>query len=177
MCVAPGLTVKSRLQVLQPTHKENYYEEFNIVPSALMDKLRQGKVIIQTFQPDHPVIKSIKDRKKDEFLEWELNQRKINCHPPFSNLISLIIVGKNERTVQSNSSDLSDLIKKKFKDIDVFGPAPALLRKIRGNYRWRILIKISKNFLTQKNLKEFLVNIPTKKEVNFKIDVDPINFF
>lgn len=49
LCVAPGLTVKSRLQVLQPTHKENYYEEFNIVPAALMDKLRQGKVIIHNW--------------------------------------------------------------------------------------------------------------------------------
>jgi type III restriction enzyme len=49
LCVAPGLTVKSRLQVLQPTHEENYYEEFNIVPGALMDKLRQGKVIIHNW--------------------------------------------------------------------------------------------------------------------------------
>jgi type III restriction enzyme len=49
LCVAPGLTVKSRLQVLQPTHEENYYEEFNIVPAALMDKLRQGKVIIHNW--------------------------------------------------------------------------------------------------------------------------------
>ncbi|MBW1899812.1 MAG: DEAD/DEAH box helicase family protein, partial [Deltaproteobacteria bacterium] len=49
LVVAPGLTVKSRLQVLQPTHPENYYEEFNIVPASLMDKLRQGKVQIQNW--------------------------------------------------------------------------------------------------------------------------------
>lgn len=49
LCVAPGLTVKSRLQVLQPSHEENYYEEFNIVPAALMDKLRQGKVILHNW--------------------------------------------------------------------------------------------------------------------------------
>lgn len=49
LVVAPGLTVKSRLQVLQPTHEQNYYEEFNIVPAALMDKLRQGKVIINNW--------------------------------------------------------------------------------------------------------------------------------
>lgn len=49
LCIAPGLTVKSRLQVLQPTHEGNYYEEFNIVPAALMDKLRQGKVIIHNW--------------------------------------------------------------------------------------------------------------------------------
>ncbi len=46
LIVAPGLTVKSRLQVLQPSHDENYYETFNIVPTSLMDKLRQGKVLI-----------------------------------------------------------------------------------------------------------------------------------
>ncbi len=49
LVVAPGLTVKSRLQVLQPTNKENYYEEFNIVPASLMDKLRQGKIIIHNW--------------------------------------------------------------------------------------------------------------------------------
>lgn len=46
LVIAPGLTVKSRLQVLQPSHDENYYEAFNIVPTSLMDKLRQGKVLI-----------------------------------------------------------------------------------------------------------------------------------
>ncbi|HOG19942.1 MAG TPA: DEAD/DEAH box helicase family protein [Bacteroidales bacterium] len=49
LVVAPGLTVKSRLQVLQPTNKGNYYEEFNIVPASLMDKLRQGKIIIHNW--------------------------------------------------------------------------------------------------------------------------------
>jgi type III restriction enzyme len=49
LVVAPGLTVKSRLQVLQPSHPDNYYEEFNIVPASLMDKLRQGKVLIQNW--------------------------------------------------------------------------------------------------------------------------------
>ncbi len=49
LVVAPGLTVKSRLQVLQPTNPDNYYEEFNIVPASLMDKLRQGKIQIQNW--------------------------------------------------------------------------------------------------------------------------------
>ena len=46
LVVAPGLTVKSRLSVLNPTDKENYFEEFNIVPSGLMDSLRQAKIKI-----------------------------------------------------------------------------------------------------------------------------------
>ena len=47
--VAPGLTVKTRLQVLIPAGKSNYYDEFNIVPASLYDKLRQGKVLIENW--------------------------------------------------------------------------------------------------------------------------------
>ncbi len=49
LVVAPGLTVRSRLQVLLPAHPENYYEAFNIVPTSLMDKLRQGKVLVRNW--------------------------------------------------------------------------------------------------------------------------------
>lgn len=48
--VAPGLTVKSRLQVLQTGGNDNYYTQFNIVPTTMLDKLRQGKVIITNWQ-------------------------------------------------------------------------------------------------------------------------------
>ncbi len=46
LVVAPGLTVRSRLSVLNPNNSDNYYEEFNVVPAGLMDKLRQGKILI-----------------------------------------------------------------------------------------------------------------------------------
>ncbi len=49
LVIAPGLTVKSRLAVLEPTCAENYYDEFGIVPSALLDKLRQGKVSVRNW--------------------------------------------------------------------------------------------------------------------------------
>jgi len=49
LVVAPGLTVKSRLAVLEPARLGNYYEAFNIVPSAMLDKLRQGKVLVRNW--------------------------------------------------------------------------------------------------------------------------------
>lgn len=49
LVIAPGLTVKSRLAVLQPSHPENYYKEFGVVPSALRDKLRQGRVLVRNW--------------------------------------------------------------------------------------------------------------------------------
>ena len=49
LVVAPGLTVRNRLAVLEPSHTENYYDAFRIVPPALLDKLRQGKVVIRNW--------------------------------------------------------------------------------------------------------------------------------
>jgi type III restriction enzyme len=49
LVIAPGLTVKTRLSVLEPSHPENYYQAFRIVPEALMEKLRQGKVIVRNW--------------------------------------------------------------------------------------------------------------------------------
>ena len=49
LVIAPGLTVRNRLAVLEPSHPENYYEAFRIVPSHLLDKLRQGRVIIRNW--------------------------------------------------------------------------------------------------------------------------------
>ena len=49
LVVAPGLTVRSRLAVLKPSHPENYYEEFRVVPPALRDKLRRGRVVIRNW--------------------------------------------------------------------------------------------------------------------------------
>ncbi|MDE0485507.1 MAG: DEAD/DEAH box helicase family protein [Nitrospira sp.] len=49
LIIAPGLTVKSRLAVLEPSNSENYYEAFGIVPSSLLDKLRQGRVVVRNW--------------------------------------------------------------------------------------------------------------------------------
>ena len=49
LVVAPGLTVRSRLAVLEPAHAENYYEAFRVVPAALLDQIRQGRVIVRNW--------------------------------------------------------------------------------------------------------------------------------
>jgi len=59
LVVAPGLTVRSRLAVLKPSHPENYYEEFRVVPPSLRDKLRRGKVVIRNWHA----------------LNWETDER------------------------------------------------------------------------------------------------------
>ena len=49
LVVAPGLTVRSRLAVLEPAHAENHYEAFRVVPATLLDQLRQGRVMVRNW--------------------------------------------------------------------------------------------------------------------------------
>ena len=49
LVVAPGLTVRNRLRVREPAHPENYYDEFDVVPSGLREKLRQGKLLVRNW--------------------------------------------------------------------------------------------------------------------------------
>ena len=49
LIVAPGLTVRSRLAVLEPSHSENYYEAFRVVPPTLLEQLRQGRVVVRNW--------------------------------------------------------------------------------------------------------------------------------
>ena len=58
---------------------------------------KYGNVIIQTYQPEHPIIKMCKDYKIDEFYESEINLRKKNNQPPFSNFISIISSSKRKQ--------------------------------------------------------------------------------
>lgn len=76
LIIAPGLTVKSRLQVLYPTHEKNYYEEFNIVPPGLMDKLRQGTVLVHNWHTLSWDTQDKLDKKKEKGQLRSVDKRK-----------------------------------------------------------------------------------------------------
>ena len=137
----------------------------------------RGKVFIQTFQPNHPVIRSIITSKKENFIDWELSERKKNLQPPYSKLISLIVMNKEKTLAEDHSFKIIKKLRQDFSEIVCFGPSPAPLFKIRNNYRWRILIKYKINYLNQKKLKKYLINLKDIQSINLKIDVDPISFF
>ena len=139
-------------------------------------KSLKGEVLIQTIQPNHPVIKLCKLQNIRNFANCELEIRKNNLQPPYTSYISIIFSAKLERKVKKFSAEISELIKKKFSDTQIFGPAPAILYKKNLNYRYRLLIKVKKRAIIQENIKDFLMKIKIPNGIKFYIDVDPINF-
>ena len=155
---------------------EKTFQQIIQVSGRAGRKNLRGEVFIQTLQPNHPVIKLSIEQNNQNFVDWELKSRKENNQPPFITYISLIFSSKKENSVIRFATKITDKIKKQFKDLKIFGPAPAILYKKNSFFRYRLLIKLKKTQNYQKNVKDFLMKIENPYDVKLYIDVDPINF-
>lgn len=104
----------------------------------------KGKVIIQTYNPDHLVMDVIKHNQQRFFYEQELMNRKVMCYPPYTHIFSVLVTGTDEREVINSIDTLSQYFRyyseKGKNHFRVIGPSSAVISKIGDEYRWRILI-------------------------------------
>ena len=102
----------------------------------------KGEVIIQTFNPQNPVIKEAIGHQYEIFAQRELSLRKKLCYPPFYRMALIRVRGSSIEQVESALIQISNLAKKqakasKEKYVDILGPAPAPLSKMKGQYRYQ----------------------------------------
>ncbi len=105
-----------------------------------------GEVILQTFDPDHFVIKAAADHDYKDFYKQELEHRRSLGYPPFLKIIRLEIRDKNPKLAEKKArvfaATLQGWIEKEgFQSTRLVGPTPAYFSKVRGEWRWQILIK------------------------------------
>lgn len=136
-----------------------------------------GKVIIQTYNPESYAILTSKKQEYKEFYDTEIKTRKEFSFPPFSHLVNITFRGTNLTQVQEVSSKLYETFKKnkKSKNIEFLGPAPAAISKIKGKYRFNLILK-SKYIDDIINLLKQELGIKRRvKGVYVKVDVDPLS--
>lgn len=143
-----------------------------------------AKVIIQTYNPDHYSILSSVNHDFFQFYKDEISKRAELSYPPFSRLINLKILGNNLQSIVEYSHKLGELcrsIQQKTKDfkgtIQILGPVAAPLSKIKGKYRWQLLIKGQKagtlHDFCNKIFKE--AKKMGSRGIKLIVDVDPMN--
>ncbi len=137
---------------------------------------RQGQVLVQTHAPDHPVMQAILHQERNQFFALEAEQRMIHGLPPYGRLAALILSGKKGDLVQKTARMLAKQFPLTTK-ADLLGPVPAPLAFLRGHYRWRLLLKTTKDFPPQPLLKHWLSKSPLPTGVRLQIDIDPYSFF
>jgi primosomal protein N' (replication factor Y) len=104
-----------------------------------------GEVVIQTYVPDNPVIKNAAKLDMIKYYNIALSERNELKYPPFSWMAKIEITGENQIAVDSLSERISKLLNGKYKGLDVLGPAPCYLEKLRNQYRFQIVFKSLKS--------------------------------
>lgn len=134
-----------------------------------------GKVIIQTFYPDHYAICSAAMNNFTSFAEIELNSRKELNYPPFSRLILVEMHSENLQELKSSAEKVKEYLAVSSREkAEILGPVEAPIPKVRGKYRIQILIKSGKNIHFKKILRQALKLFSSETDA-FYIDVDPID--
>lgn len=134
-----------------------------------------GKVIIQTYSPEHPVIQAVRHHNYQGFLDIELPQRESLNYPPYGKLILIRLSGMDGVEVQQTAERLADECIERLGSMgEVLGPAPASIMRVARRYRWHILLKfdaLSESLLG--SLQDLKKSCPAS--VSMAIDVDPIS--
>jgi primosomal protein N' (replication factor Y) (superfamily II helicase) len=134
-----------------------------------------GRVLLQTFSPEHPVMQALREGDLATFMAREAAQRRPGNWPPYGRLAALI--------VSADSADAADAAARALgraaphgDGITVLGPAPAPLSILRGRHRRRLLLKTRRDIAVQPLLRTWLAAAPVARAARVEVDVDPISF-
>ena len=134
-----------------------------------------GRVLLQTFSPEHPVMQALLSGRLEEFMAREAAQRRPGNWPPFGRLAALIVSADSAEAADIAARDLGRAAPHG-EGIVVLGPAPAPLSILRGRHRRRLLLKTRRDIPVQKLLRDWLAAVPVRGSVRVDVDVDPVSF-
>jgi primosomal protein N' (replication factor Y) (superfamily II helicase) len=136
----------------------------------------KGRVLIQTWMPDQPVMKALAAGDRDRFLEAEAAARRHAGLPPFGRLAALIVSAGDAETADFTARAVSRAAPQ-LPGVTVLGPAPAPLAILRGRHRRRFLVKADRDARLQAILRDWLSRVRTAGSARIQIDIDPYSFF
>jgi primosomal protein N' (replication factor Y) (superfamily II helicase) len=135
-----------------------------------------GLVLVQTYHPDHPVMRALVADDRDRFLAVEAGERHKHGNPPFGRMAALIISADSEtsadftaRAYARSSPHLAG--------VEVLGPAPAPLSVLRGRHRRRFLVKTQRSVRIQQVMRDWLEKVKRPSTVRVQVDIDPYSFW
>jgi len=144
---------------------------------------KKGEVIIQTFNPEHYSIASACSHDYLGFYRQELPFRQELNYPPFSRIVAFRLEGREEEALRNYASHFGAIVREVLekegyqREVEVLGPAPAPWAKLKGRYRYQMLLKGKKlkplHALVGRLLKEKALQ-PTGKRIRWSVDVDPL---
>jgi primosomal protein N' (replication factor Y) (superfamily II helicase) len=139
---------------------------------------KPGTALLQTYQPEHPVIRAILAGDEEGFWSAEAGERRMAGVPPFGRMAGVILSGPDVAKV----FDLGNALARNDGPLraigaQVYGPAPAPIARIRGRHRVRLLVKAAKGVALQEALARWIAPFPLKGDMRLSVDIDPQSFY
>ena len=143
---------------------------------------KQGEVLIQTYTPQHYSLQYAVNYDYEGFYEKEFTVRAMMKYPPFGKLLLINGTSKKEELLKNFMHKITMMIKPLVEsclDIEILGPIPCMISKVKENYRWQIVIKGEFDSYFSKNIKEILYdeNKNVYNDIRISMDIDPNNLF
>jgi len=139
---------------------------------------QMGEVVVQTFDPDHYAIKYAVAHDYEGFFREEIEHRKELGYPPFGALVSLFSQDQDNAAAEFRLTDfvrrLRSIGRARPRKIEVLGPNPAVISRVRGEYRWHLLLRSRSMDAVLGALREVMKDSPDLRKT-VTIDVDPMS--
>jgi primosomal protein N' (replication factor Y) len=137
---------------------------------------KPGRALVQTWQPDHPVIAALISGDAERFYREETRVRELAGLPPFGRLAALIVSASERESAEAHARGMAQVAAPP-PGVMVLGPAEAPLALIRGRYRFRLLVKTERDVDLQAYLRDWLARCPkVRGNIRVSVDVDPQSF-
>ncbi len=138
-----------------------------------------GRVLVQSLAPDHYAITRAASHDFAGFYAEELEYRREAGYPPFAHLAALIFSGNSEAAVEKGAEAAAALLRTVRQElrsrVEILGPAAPPLAKIRGRYRWQVLLKSTGRTDLHRLLAAFKGSVKLPATVRLAIDIDPVD--
>ena len=141
---------------------------------------RPGRAVIQTYTPENQVIRFAARQDYEAFYRQEIELRRLQNCPPFTQLISLTVTGANEAQVLRCCGEVRQLLQRGIADkpgADVLGPAPYPIVKVANRYRYKLTLRCSPDREIRALVSKLLIHCNTNKEyhgISVYADMNPI---
>lgn len=158
-----------------PRARERTFQLLHQVAGRAGRAEKPGRALLQTHQPEDRLMRAIAAGDRDAFLTLEAEDRERLGFPPFGRFAALILSSADEPLLESYARDLASAAPHA-EGATVWGPAPALMARLRGRTRLRFLVKTQRNFRIQDFVRTWLAALPPPGKIRLSVDIDPQSF-
>jgi len=135
-----------------------------------------GRALIQTYESNHYVFEYVKNHDYEGFYKREIELRRELGYPPFGKMIRIVLSFKDRNIIEPTIKSIKRNIKQMYsKEIDILGPSPAPIEKVRNRWRWHMIIKGREMKKMRYIAQKILTLLQERKDPDVEIDVDPVS--